>query len=57
MICVVVLGAGFAMAVALTSLGIHYPTDTIGGFATAVAMVLAAALLIDASADRLAARP
>jgi membrane-associated phospholipid phosphatase len=46
------LGAGLAMAVTLTALDLHYPTDTIGGFGTAVAVVLAAALVLDLLADR-----
>ena len=45
------LGAGLAMAVTLTALDIHYPTDTIGGFGTAVAVVLAAALVLDRVAE------
>jgi undecaprenyl-diphosphatase len=45
------LGAGLAMAVTLTVLNIHYPTDTIGGFGTAVAVVLAAALVLDRVAE------
>jgi undecaprenyl-diphosphatase len=45
------LGAGLAMAVTLTVLDIHYPTDTIGGFGTAVAVVLAAALVLDRVAE------
>ena len=49
------LGAGLAMAVTLTVLDIHYPTDTIGGFGTAVAVVLAAALVLDRVAE--AGRP
>ena len=39
------------MAVTLTALDIHYPTDTIGGFGTAVAVVLAAALVLDRLAE------
>jgi membrane-associated phospholipid phosphatase len=45
------LGAGLAMAVTLTALDIHYPTDTIGGFGTAVAVVLGAALVLDRVAE------
>jgi undecaprenyl-diphosphatase len=40
-------GAGTAMAIALTALDIHYPTDTIGGFGTAVAVVLGTAAVLD----------
>jgi undecaprenyl-diphosphatase len=45
------------MAIALTALDIHYPTDTIGGFGTAVAVVLGTAAVLDrlASARRLGA--
>jgi membrane-associated phospholipid phosphatase len=39
--------AGGAMALALIVRDWHYPTDTIGGFCTAVAVVLGTALLID----------
>ena len=42
---------GGAMAVALVVGGVHYPTDTAGGFCTAVAMVLGTALLLDRWAD------
>jgi membrane-associated phospholipid phosphatase len=38
---------GGAMALALIVRDWHYPTDTIGGFCTAVAVVLGTALLID----------
>jgi undecaprenyl-diphosphatase len=38
------------MAVALIVRDWHYPTDTIGGFCTAVAVVLGTALLIDRAA-------
>jgi membrane-associated phospholipid phosphatase len=47
LVAVAALGAGVAMAIALTALGVHYPTDTIGGFGTAVAVVLGAAVLLD----------
>jgi undecaprenyl-diphosphatase len=39
--------AGGAMAAALIVCDWHYPTDTIGGFCTAVAVVLGTAVLID----------
>jgi membrane-associated phospholipid phosphatase len=39
--------AGSTMATALIVRGWHYPTDTIGGFCTAIAVVLGTALLID----------
>lgn len=39
--------AGATMAWAQLSLGAHYPTDTVGGFCTAIAVVPATALLID----------
>lgn len=51
-VAVAAVGAGSAMAVALTALDIHYPTDTIGGFGTALAVVLGTALLLDAVAER-----
>jgi membrane-associated phospholipid phosphatase len=42
--------AGGVMAAALIVRDWHYPTDTIGGFCTAVAVVLGTALLIDRAA-------
>lgn len=50
------LVVGVVMGVTLVALDIHYPTDTIGGFSTAVAVVLGAALLIDRIADAVTAR-
>jgi undecaprenyl-diphosphatase len=38
---------GGAVSIALIVRGWHYPTDTIGGFCTAVAVVLGSGLLID----------
>ena len=55
-VAVAAVGAGSAMAVALTSLDVHYPTDTIGGFCTAVAVVLGCALALDRLAAGRAAR-
>lgn len=40
-------GAGATMAWSQVALGAHYPTDTIGGFCTAMAVVPATALLVD----------
>lgn len=51
-IAVSTASAGAVMAVTLTSLEVHYPTDTIGGFCTAVAVVLGCAVLIDTLAER-----
>ncbi|MCA1683398.1 MAG: hypothetical protein LC685_05375 [Actinobacteria bacterium] len=45
----VVTGGG--MAVALVAVGFHYPTDTVGGFCTAVAVVLGTALVLERLAD------
>jgi membrane-associated phospholipid phosphatase len=45
------VAAGAAMAIALIALGVHYPTDTIGGFGTAVAVVLGAAVVLDRALD------
>jgi membrane-associated phospholipid phosphatase len=39
--------AGGAMALALVADRIHYPTDTLGGFCVAVAVVLTSALVIE----------
>lgn len=51
LVSLIALAAGGVMAVALTVLNNHYPTDTIGGFCTAVAIVLGVALLLDGLAD------
>jgi membrane-associated phospholipid phosphatase len=52
----VVLGAavliGAAMAWSQVGLGAHYPTDTVGGFCVALAVVPATALLVDRVAER-----
>ena len=56
----VVLGVtmllGAVAASAQILLVAHYPTDTLGGFLTALALVPAAALLLDVGADRIAGR-
>jgi len=44
--------AGAAMAWSQVALGTHYPTDTIGGFCTAMAVVPATAWLVDWFAGR-----
>jgi len=44
--------AGATMAWSQVALGAHYPTDTIGGFCTAMAVVPATALLVDWFAAR-----
>jgi undecaprenyl-diphosphatase len=46
------LVCGLLMAWAEVALGAHYPTDTIGGFATALAVIPAAALVVDRVAAR-----
>ncbi|GAA1022796.1 phosphatase PAP2 family protein [Amycolatopsis albidoflavus] len=46
------LVAGFLMAWAEVGLGAHYPTDTIGGFAAALAIVPVTGYWIDRIADR-----
>ncbi|WP_328416047.1 phosphatase PAP2 family protein [Streptomyces violaceus] len=48
------LVAGAAMGWAQVALGAHYPTDTLGGWCTALAVVPATAWLVDRMADRLA---
>ncbi|WP_328445693.1 MULTISPECIES: phosphatase PAP2 family protein [unclassified Amycolatopsis] len=45
--------AGIAMGWAEVALGAHYPTDAIGGFCAALAVVPATAWLVDRVADRL----
>lgn len=47
---------GAAMAVALVSMNIHYPSDTVGGFLVAMTTVIGAALLLDRACDRIPAR-
>lgn len=47
------LAAGAAMGWAQVSLGAHYPTDVLGGWCTALAVVPAAAWLVDRMADQL----
>ncbi|MFI0542743.1 phosphatase PAP2 family protein [Streptomyces sp. WSLK1-3] len=51
------LVAGAAMGWAEVALGAHYPTDALGGWCTALAVVPATAWLVDRAADRMAARP
>jgi membrane-associated phospholipid phosphatase len=46
------MAAGTAMGIALVVMDVHYPTDTVGGFGTGIAVVLGTALLIDRIADR-----
>ncbi|MEU0207438.1 phosphatase PAP2 family protein [Streptomyces canus] len=48
------LVAGAAMGWAEVALGAHYPTDALGGWCTALAVVPATAWLVDRIADRLA---
>ncbi|KQV93770.1 phosphatase PAP2 family protein [Streptomyces sp. Root369] len=50
------LVAGAAMGWAEVALGAHYPTDALGGWCTALAVVPATAWLVDRIADRLADR-
>ncbi|WP_435184207.1 phosphatase PAP2 family protein [Streptomyces sp. AA1529] len=51
------LAGGAAMGWAQVALGAHYPTDTLGGWCTALAVTPATARLIDRAADRRAGRP
>ncbi|MFI0716887.1 phosphatase PAP2 family protein [Streptomyces inhibens] len=48
------LVAGAAMGWAQVALGAHYPTDALGGWCTALAVIPATAWLVDCTADRLA---
>ncbi|MDX3225350.1 phosphatase PAP2 family protein [Streptomyces sp. ME19-01-6] len=50
------LVAGAAMGWAQVALGAHYPTDVLGGWCTALAVIPATAWLIDRMADRLVDR-
>jgi undecaprenyl-diphosphatase len=43
---------GSAMALAMTVTRYHYPTDAVGGFCVAVAVVLGLALVIDRAPPR-----
>ncbi|MEV6174207.1 phosphatase PAP2 family protein [Streptomyces sp. NPDC051954] len=49
------LVAGAAMGWAQVALGAHYPTDVLGGWCTALAVIPATAWLVDRTADRWAA--
>ncbi|MFI2645522.1 phosphatase PAP2 family protein [Streptomyces sp. NPDC018610] len=54
----VALAAGALMGWTQVVLGAHYPTDTLGGWCTALAVTPATAWLVDRTADRLqAGRP
>jgi undecaprenyl-diphosphatase len=46
------LGLAACVAAAVVALGVHYTTDTIGGFCVALGVVLALALVIDEIAER-----
>ncbi|MFE2276548.1 phosphatase PAP2 family protein [Streptomyces sp. NPDC059454] len=48
------LVAGVAMGWAQVALGAHYPTDALGGWCTALAVIPATAWLVDRTADRTA---
>ncbi|WP_330302890.1 MULTISPECIES: phosphatase PAP2 family protein [unclassified Streptomyces] len=48
------LVAGAAMGWAQVALGAHYPTDVLGGWCTALAVIPATAWLVDRLADRMA---
>ncbi|MEV8032387.1 phosphatase PAP2 family protein [Streptomyces sp. NPDC086182] len=50
------LVAGTAMGWAQVVLGAHYPTDALGGWCTALAVIPATAWLVDRTADRLVGR-
>ncbi|MFF0732077.1 phosphatase PAP2 family protein [Streptomyces chartreusis] len=50
------LVAGTAMGWAQVALGAHYPTDVLGGWCTALAVVPATAWLVDRTADRITDR-
>ncbi|MET7520506.1 phosphatase PAP2 family protein [Streptomyces sp. NPDC005480] len=47
------LVAGAAMGWAQVALGAHYPTDVLGGWCTALAVIPATAWLVDRTADRM----
>ncbi|OAR27170.1 hypothetical protein A8W25_02580 [Streptomyces sp. ERV7] len=53
LVLVAALVAGAAMGWAQVALGAHYPTDVLGGWCTALAVIPATAWLVDRTADRL----
>lgn len=53
LVAVGTLVGGSTMAIAQVVLGAHYPTDTVGGFCTAVVVVVVVARSADATADML----
>lgn len=52
LVLAVALVAGAAMGWAQVALGAHYPTDALGGWCTALAVIPATAWLVDRMADR-----
>jgi membrane-associated phospholipid phosphatase len=48
--------AGGAVGTGMIAVGSHYPTDVVGGFCTAVAAVLAVALVLDTAGRRASGR-
>ncbi|MCH5670905.1 phosphatase PAP2 family protein [Streptomyces gilvus] len=57
LVLAVSLAGGAVMGWAEVALGAHYPTDALGGWCTALAVVPATAWLLDRLADRMAGRP
>jgi undecaprenyl-diphosphatase len=47
LVVTIALVVGGTIGTALVATGAHYPTDTIGGFCAAVAIVLGSALLLE----------
>ena len=56
LVVVAVAAIALVVAVSLVAAGYHYATDTIGGAALAIAVVMASALAIDGAADRIDSR-
>ncbi|GAA1860712.1 phosphatase PAP2 family protein [Pseudonocardia ailaonensis] len=52
LVVVIALVAGGTIGTAMVAIGAHYPTDTVGGFCAAVALVLGTALALEAVATR-----
>lgn len=50
LIVTIALVAGGTIGTAMVAIGAHYPTDTVGGFCAAVALVLGTALLLETAA-------
>jgi undecaprenyl-diphosphatase len=57
LVSAVTVAAGVVMSVAMTLTDYHYLTDTVGGFCTALSIVLGLALLLDRRSETARLRP